>query len=142
MTKKFAKYLLVLLLFTACSSTETEKYFTFPENIWKRFENPIINLEITRPGIFYDLYVVAEYDKATAPDFVPITIITSTPDGETRSVNARLKFKEGNGTATVIIRKDFAFSESGICNFEIENRSQDIETIGIKKIGVVLEKIQ
>lgn len=118
-----------------------EKYFSFPENTWKRFENPLIKLEITKPGIFYNLYVVVEYDKSTAPNFIPITVITTTPDGEVRSRNVRLRFKEGDGTAREVLRKDFAFAEAGICSFEIENRSQDIETTGLIKIGVVLERV-
>jgi hypothetical protein len=141
MIKRYAKYLLILLIFTACSSQETEKYFTFPDNTWKRFENPLINLEITSTGIFYNLYVVAEYDVATAPDFIPISVISTTPDGEVRARNVRLHFKDGSGQARELLRKDFAFSEGGNCRFEIENRGQDIETIGIKRIGVVLEKI-
>jgi hypothetical protein len=141
MFKKFAKYILVLLLFTACSSQETEKYFSFPDNTWKRFENPLINLEVSSPGIFYNLYIVAEYDIATAPDFIPITVITSTPDGEVRARDIRLRFKETSGQAKEVLRLDFAFSEVGNCSFEIENRSQHLEMIGIKKIGIELEKI-
>ena len=141
MPRTFAKYLLVLILFTACSSQETEKYFSFPENTWKRFENPIINLEISSPGIFYNMYIVAEYDKTSVPDFIPITVITSTPGGEVRSRNISLMLKENNGVAREVLRKDFAFTETGNCSFEIENRSQEIETPGIKKIGVLLERI-
>jgi hypothetical protein len=141
MLKRAIKYLLIAFLFVSCSSQETEKYFSFPDNTWKRFENPLINLEITKPGIFYNLYVVIEYDKATAPDFVPITVITSTPGGEVRSVNAKPLLNEDDGRVKLIIRKDFAFSEAGNCSFEIENRSQDLETKGLIRIGVVLEKI-
>ena len=141
MLKRIIKYLLIAVLFVSCSSQETEKYFSFPDNTWKRFENPLINLEITKPGIFYNLYVVIEYDKASAPDFIPITVITTTPDGEIRSVNAKPLLNEDDGRIRIIIRKDFAFSEDGNCSFEIENRSQDLETKGLSKIGVVLEKV-
>ena len=133
--------LIILLLFTACSSSVLENHYSFPEATWKQYENPLINLDITQPGIFYNLYVVAEYDKARAPDFVPITVITSTPDGEIRSRNIRLRFKDGDGTARELLRTDFAFAEAGTCGFEIENRSQYIETTGIMKIGVVLERV-
>ena len=71
MIKKITNAFIILLLFTACSSPVVEKHHSFPGNIWKHFENPLINLDITQPGIFYNLYVVAEYDKATAPDFIP-----------------------------------------------------------------------
>ena len=141
MKRTFAKYILILLLITACTSQETEKYFSFPDNTWKRFENPFINLEINSPGLFYNMYVVAEYDKASAPDFLPITVITSTPDGEIRSRDVRLMLEGGDGVAREVLRKDFAFSETGNCSFEIENRSQDIETPGLIKIGVVLERV-
>lgn len=141
MFKRAIKYLLIVLLFVSCSSQETEKYFPFPDNIWKRFENPLINLEITKPGIFYNLYIIIEYDKTKAPESIPITVITSTPDGEIRSVNASPVLNEDDGRIRVIIRKDFAFAEAGNCSFEIENRSQHIETPGLKRIGVVLEKV-
>ena len=141
MLQRVAKYLLIIMLLAACSSPETKRFYTFPNDTWKRFENPVINMEISKPGIFYDLYVEVEYDKNLTPDFIPISVITSTPDGEVRGRSLSLKFSEGNGMIKEILRKDFAFAEAGNCSFEIENRSQDIETFGVKKIGVVLERI-
>ena len=141
MLKKALKYSMLLILLAACTSAELEKFYTFPDNVWKRFENPLINMEISKPGIFYDLFVEVTYDKNLSPESIPISVITSTPDGEVRSRSMTLDFSEGNGTIRLLLRKDFAFSEAGNCSFEFENRSQKIETPGIQKIGVVFEKV-
>ena len=141
MLKRALSYSILFLLLAACSSPELEKFYTFPDNTWKRFENPVINMEISQPGIFYDLFVEVRYDNTLTLKPIPISIITSTPDGEVRSRTMSLKFNENNGTIKLILGKDFAFSEAGNCSFEFENRSQDIETHGLIKIVVVIDKI-
>ena len=142
MNKNTIKYILLLWLLIACSSTVIEGHFTFTDNVWKRFKNPQINIQINKPGIFYDLFIEIEYEKDLSPEFIPLTVITSTPDGEVRSRNLKFEFSEGDGVVREILRKDFAFAEEGICSFEIENRSQHVETPGIKKIRIILERVE
>lgn len=135
--------LTILFLLSGCGDGNTiSKYFSFPDHTWQRFENPIIELDIDNPGIFYNMWLELDYDLTLAPEELAVTVITSTPSGEIRSRNLNLKPNSPDGKIRLILRKDFAFAEKGICTVEIENRSQHLETKGVKRIGVVVERIK
>jgi len=137
----FLTSMLAIFLLIGCNPTDNmESFFSFPEGQWQRFENPIIEIDVTKPGIFYDMYLEINYDPEIAKEPIPITVIMSTPSGEIRSRNIRIVPGTAEGKIRVILRKDFAFSEQGICSFEIENRSQNIETSGLKNLGIVMER--
>ncbi len=146
MKKKLLKYVLMLLLMVSCSGDAgMQAFHRFPAENWKRFENPVLELDINRVGIFYDMWLEVHYDTAAIPEDFTISVIMNSPSGEIRSRTIRLEFRhygEDIGLLRVMLRKDFAFAEEGLFTCEIENRSQDIETPGIKKIGIVLEKVQ
>ncbi|RLD52263.1 MAG: hypothetical protein DRI97_14690 [Bacteroidetes bacterium] len=141
MKNLFLRTILIIVLLMGCNSDNIiHSYYSFPEQNWKRFDNPIIEIDINKPGIFYDMWIELDYDVSKTLDEFLITVIMSTPSGEIRSRNLTLDMATGDGKIRVILRKDFAFSEKGPCTFEIENRSQNIETKGLKRIGIVLEK--
>ena len=133
--------MLTIFLLIGCNTNDNmESYYIFPDGLWKRFENPEIELDITKPGIFYDMFLEINYDPDIAKEPIPMTVIMSTPSGEIRSRNIRLVPGTAEGKVRIILRKDFAFSEQGTCSFEIENRSQNIETAGLKNLGIVMER--
>ena len=132
--------LLIALLLAGCGGSKNiSEYYSFPDDIWKRFDNPIIEAGISHSGIKYIMYLELEYDPSLAPDQLPVTVIMTTPSGEIRSRDVTLEPKPAQSIARVTLRKDFAFTESGSCTFEIENRSQYVETKGVKRIGIVIE---
>ena len=147
MNNRLFRYLLIAIVMAGCTSdTVLESYFSFPGEKWKRFENPEIKFDIAGPGIFYNMWLEVDYDTSLAPDVLAVTVIMYTPSGEIRSRNLNLMFKDVDensipGYLRVILRKDFAFAEKGLCSFEIENRSQNVVTPGMKRIGVVLERV-
>ena len=118
-----------------------ESFHFFPDQNWKRFDNPIITFEIDKPGIFYDMLIEVDYDATLAHDELPITVIMTTPSGEIRSRNLTLKMDDQEGKILPVLRKDYAFSEKGVCAFEIENRSQYIDSPGMEKIGIILKRV-
>jgi len=142
MNRSLLKSLFILLLLTACDSGSTiSSYYSFPEQTWKRFDNPIIEINIAETGIFYNMFVELEYVDSLASKLFPVTVIMSTPSGEVRSRDIIFQPDPDHNISRMILRKEFAFSEKGICTFEIENRSQYVETKGIRGIGVVIEKM-
>jgi hypothetical protein len=141
MKKQFFKALFVLLILAGCSAGNAdEAYYEFPNNVWHRFTNPEIEMEVVKPGIFYDMYLVLEHDPSLPLKEFPVAVIMTTPSGEIRSRNISFKL-HGSGRARVLLRRDFAYAEKGVCSFEIENRSQNIEMPGMNSIGVVLERV-
>ncbi|MCK5337841.1 MAG: hypothetical protein KAJ50_03480 [Bacteroidales bacterium] len=146
MNNQLFGYLLIVVIMAGCTSdTVLESYFSFPGEQWKRFENPEIEFDITGPGIFYNMWLEADYDVSLAPDVLAITVIMYTPSGEIRSRDLKLEFKDVDensrpGRLRVMLRKDFAFAEKGLCSFEFENRSQNVITPGMKRLGIILEK--
>jgi hypothetical protein len=143
MKNLFLRTLLIIVLLMGCNSDNIiSSYYSFPEQSWKRFDNPIIEIDINKPGIFYDMWIELESENPPATDELPITVIMSTPSGEIRSRSLTLYITAGDEKIRTILRKDFAFSNKGLCTFEIENRSQNIETKRLKRIGIVLEKAE
>ena len=143
MKNLFLRTLLIIVLLMGCDNNNIiSSYYSFPEQSWKRFDNPIIEIDINKPGIFYDMWIELESENPPATDELPITVIMSTPSGEIRSRSLTLYITAGDEKIRTILRKDFAFSNKGLCTFEIENRSQNIETKRLKRIGIVLEKAE
>jgi len=133
--------LLFVFLLAGCgNSVNIDEHYSFPGEIWKRFDNPVIETGISHPGIKYVMYLELEYDPSLAPAQLPVTVIMTTPSGEIRSRDLTFKTDPAQSKVQLTLRKDFAFSEKGACSFEIENRSQYVETKGVKRIGVIIEK--
>lgn len=146
--KKFAFYLLPVLFLLGCvNDSILRSTYEFPENQWKRFDNPELSINIDAPGMYYNMFVELEYLASQPPQEFTITVIMYAPSGEMRARDLLLKPYSGadqksDGHIRLPLRKDYAFSDIGPCKFEIENRSSRITTNGIKNISIVLEKIQ
>ena len=140
MRSLFIRNIIIVLFLAGCGNgVNISEHYSFPNEIWQRFKNPIIEASISHPGVKYIMYVELEYDASLAPAQLPVTVIMKTPSGEIRSRNINLKPDPDQNIIRVTLRKDFAFTEKGICSFEIENRSQYVETQGMKRIGVIME---
>ncbi len=141
-------YLLLVFILAGCSSgTGYHSYYNFPEKQWKRFDSPVMEIEITSPGIFYDMFVEIHFEASQLPKNFPVDVIMYTPSGEIRSRNLVLDFtkKEDGGTPGIlrlVLRKEFAFSDRGVCKFEFENRSTRVNNPGIYSISIMLVRSQ
>lgn len=147
--RKFT-YLPLLLVFILLSCSKGNKYSAFQEfnqEVWNRFENPVLEFNISEPGIYYDMFLQVNYNPSVKPENFKITVIMTTPSGEVRSRDIDLDFSKGvdsgdHSELKVLLRRDYAFSDQGKCIFEIENRSSEVNIGGIKSIGIYLEKAQ
>jgi hypothetical protein len=135
--------IIIVLLLSGCGGgTTVSTSYSFPGEIWKRFENPVFDARISHPGVYYTMYLELEFDPALTPAQLPVTVIMTTPSGEIRSRTLTLKTDPKQQKIRVPLRTEFAFSEKGKCTFEIENRSQYVETKGMRRIGVVMEEME
>jgi hypothetical protein len=138
----YIRKLFIILILAGCSAGNISTYYSFPGETWKRFDNAVFDVRISSPGVFYTMYLELEYDPAMAPSQLPVTVIMTTPSGEVRSRTISLSPNPKQEAIRVILRTEFAFREKGSCTFEIENRSQYVETGGVKRIGVVMEEME
>lgn len=139
MKRLYLRNLIIIIILAGCGTGNISAYYSFPGETWKRFDNAIFDVRISHPGVFYTMYLELEYDPAMAPTEFPVTTIMTTPSGEIRSRTITLKPNPGKEKIRVVLRTEFAFREKGSCTFEIENRSQYVETSGVKRIGIIME---
>lgn len=141
-------FLLLLTIGPGCSTGNGYRLFhEFPQEVWNRYENPVLEFNISDPGIYYDMYLQVNYLPSHRPENFKVTVIMTTPSGEVRSRDLDLDFEKsvsagGHNELRVLLRKDYAFAEKGICYFEIENRSSNVNTDGIKSVGIYMESPQ
>lgn len=133
------------MLFSCSTDNILSTTHTFPKGEWHRFTNPVINFQINNPGIFYDMYLELDYDISKTPEDFRMSVIMNTPSGEMRSRDITTKFSSAstngnNGIYRVLLRREYAFSEMGLCTFEIENRSSKMILPGMNSLSIVLEK--
>lgn len=145
--KKITFLFLGLLMFACTTDKHLRSTHDFPEKNWHRFSNTVLQFQINNPGIYYDMYLELEFDKSQTPDDFKITVAMNTPSGEMRNRDLTTKFNsaliEGeNGIMKIPLRRDFAFSEKGLCTFEVENRSSKMNTPGMIHLSIILEKSQ
>ena len=85
------------------------------------------------------MYLILEHKPAMPFDAFPVTVIMYSPSGEIRSRDISIdpeNYTVGEGRIRIPLRKDYAFTEKGKCTFEIENRSQKVQTHGLIRIGI------
>lgn len=147
---KKTTYISLLLIFIFQACTPGNKYrasYDFPGEVWKRFENPTLQFDIGDPGTYYDMFFQINYDPAVDLKNFAVTVIMTTPSGEERSRDLDLDFSQGkkaggHSELTAVLRRDYAFADKGKCYFEIENRSSEMNTRGIKNVGIFMQKSQ
>jgi len=149
MKKSVLRLLFIFFILTGCvQGNRFSTTYAFPEERWQRFENPVLNFNIDKPGIYYDMFLELEYNASQPPADFPVTVLMYTPSGEMRARDIQLEMAlpgeqtTSPGKFKVVLRKEFAFSEKGACKFEIESRSSKVNTDGVKSISIILERSQ
>ncbi|HSG68218.1 MAG TPA: hypothetical protein VK994_05880 [Bacteroidales bacterium] len=140
--------LLLILILPGCSSDDKYRAnYDFPGNVWNRFDNPMIEFNIKDPGIYYDMFLTLDYVSSPERQNFTITVIMTTPSGEVRSRDLELDFGQGKEVKghqrlSIVLRREYAFADKGKCRFEVENRSSEVNTEGMKSIGIFMRKAQ
>ena len=140
--------LLLILVSGACSNEAGHRsVHEFTGEVWNRFENPLLEFDITDPGIYYNIFMELKYKPSDDLKNFLATVIMNTPSGEIRSRDINFKFtgkEEGSdeNILRIALRRDYAFSEQGICTFEVESRSPKVNIPGMVSLSIVMEKVQ
>lgn len=148
MKNTYCAYLLFILMLVSCTSSDRLiSTHVFSDGEWSRFTNPVLDFQIKNPGIYYDMFLELDVDLSQKPDNLKMTVIMNSPGGEIRSRDIVPDFNAAsvdgkNARLRIVLRREYAFSEKGVCSFEIENRDSKTITTGVKSISIVLEKSQ
>ncbi len=151
---KILRYPVFLLLFilTACSPDKIyEKHIKFENYSWNRFKDLQFEVPVEDIKSNYNFYFAIKHITQYPYKNLRINFTIHTPSGEFRTMDYDLKLKDNKGNCfgkttgdtcyiSRLLRKDFLFSKTGVCKFEIGNLMPRVETPGIMEIVLIVEK--
>jgi gliding motility-associated lipoprotein GldH len=152
MKKLIVFSLLSLMILSSCDSSKIyEKHIDIDRITWNRFDIKTYNIDIKDISAKYDFYVAIRYISEIPYKYITIKFILYTPSGETRIMDQKIMLKDkagnllGDGMGDLydlnsLVRKDFQFTEPGICKVEVSSTMSQIELPGIMQVGLIVKK--
>ena len=144
--------LLFAMIISGCTRGPVfEDHISFGNHSWNRFEELEFDMPVKSTSHGYAFFISIHFTEDLKASLLPINFTFTTPDGEFRSLNYDLRFRDydnnfrgkkadGHWELIIPLRMDFRFSEEGNCHFFIENRSSKVETPGISSVGIIVAK--
>lgn len=144
--------LLALLILVSCSDNRKvfERYHKFEQSTWDRFNQIIFNFPVEDPEAEYNISLVVKPSDQFEYATLPVYVILTTPSGEERMNEVKVKMKEGKkfigaeeGKPVIIstqLWKALKITSKGSCKLSIENMIPKIQTAGMNEIGIQVEK--
>lgn len=147
----FPAVLLILISLVSCSRGPVfEKYFTFQNNTWDRFNQIHFNFPVEDTESVYTISLILKPTRDFEYPSMPVYIILQTPSGEERMDEVKVQVKQGNTFIETekdqpllyktVLWKDLSITEKGNCKLSIENMVPKIQTLGLEQIGILVEK--
>jgi gliding motility-associated lipoprotein GldH len=144
--------LISLMVGYSCSTRGPvfEKSHKFENNTWDRFNQILFDIPMEGTEADYDIYLIMKPTNEFVYNNMPVYVILKTPSGEERMSEVKVQVRE-NGKfigaeegKPILIKaplwKALRISEKGVCKLSIENMVPKIQTMGIREIGIVVEK--
>jgi len=147
----FPAVLLILISLVSCSRGPVfEKYFTFQNNTWDRFNQIHFNFPVEDTESVYTISLILKPSRDFEYPSMPVYIILQTPSGEERMDEVKVQVKQGNTFIETekdqpllyktVLWKELTITEKGNCKLSIENMVPKIQTLGLEQIGILVEK--
>jgi gliding motility-associated lipoprotein GldH len=155
MAKILRNYILVLgaliMLYSCTPQSIFDETISFESLIWNRFN--VIEMEVPvkvyEKG--YNFSVIFQHNEDYAFDFISMNITFYMPGGGMRSRDYQFKLQDEHGNwlgepsngfyvIELPLLNGLQFSEEGICNVRIENKMIKFNTIGVKNVGLVVNR--
>ncbi|MFO8130083.1 MAG: gliding motility lipoprotein GldH [Bacteroidales bacterium] len=142
---------LFLLLLSCERNTIFEQHVNMDNHSWSKFSAVDFHFDIDDTSASYDVFIAIRHSAQYPGHNLLISTVLITPSGEKRFTEYDLRIRDdedkfpGDGPENlrdiqIPLRKDFTFKEAGTCDLEIENRMPKLQTPGIHKIGLVVQK--
>jgi gliding motility-associated lipoprotein GldH len=140
------------LIIVSCDSKAPvfEGYFKFEHNSWDRFKQVVFNIPVDKTDQAYDISIILKPDSSFVYDEMPVYVIMTTPSGEERMTDVKVKVKKNGafigateGKPVVVkeaLWKGLMISDKGMIKLSLENMVPKIQTSGIAEVGIVVEK--
>lgn len=151
--QKYIWLFLVIVTFSfGCSNNKVfEEYREMDKFSWNRFNILKFEVPVDDTESEFDIYIAIRHLPEFPYKQLPVNLTIYSPSGEMRSANQTLSLydKAGNSLSeclgdfcdiSVVVRKEFKFSEQGIYKFRIENKWKKVDLPGIMEVGLIVEK--
>jgi gliding motility-associated lipoprotein GldH len=144
--------ILTLLFLCSCSKNKVfEKFEKFDDNEWPMSKTVKFDVAIEDTSAFYNVYIPVRHIDNYPYDGLLLNVSYDAPNGESRTKNYKLKFRDAGGKfigdvagdiwdEKSIIMEKFKFNSTGTYKFEIVNNMPTTPTVCIMEVGLTIEK--
>jgi gliding motility-associated lipoprotein GldH len=152
MRKLIPFFILGLFIISSCNQGKVyEKYFDIERITWNRFDVKTFEVDIKDISSHYDFYIVIRHHTDIPFKFITARFTMITPSGEERVLEQKILLKDkdgkllgdGMGDLWDVVhpaRKDFQFTDPGICKVEISSTMSQADLPGIMQVGLIVKK--
>jgi gliding motility-associated lipoprotein GldH len=152
MKKLLAPLLLGLVILSSCNpSTIYEKHIDIERITWSRFDIKTFEVDIKDISPGYDFYIAIRHHTDVPFKFITVKFTLYTPSGEIRTIENKIQLKDDEGKllgdgmgdlwdVVQLLRKDFHFTEPGMCKVEISSTMSKADLPGIMQVGLIVRK--
>lgn len=139
-------------IFLSCDRGKIfEEHRKVPNITWDRFQTFKFDVPIEKQGTPYDLVFALRHHTDIPYDEIGINFTMSTPGGETRSRDYKIKIRDREGNLLgdglgelwdleIPLKEAYVFKKQGTCHIEIANRMTRLKTVGVLEIGFIVRK--
>lgn len=155
MIKILRNFILVLgaltMLYSCAPQGVFDETINFESLIWNRFNIIEMEVPVKANEKGYNFSVILHHNEDYTFDFINMNITFYMPGGGMRSRDYQFKLQDEQGNwlgdssngffqMELPLLNGLKFSEEGICTVRIENKMVKFNTIGVKSVGLVVNK--
>ena len=144
-------FVLLIMSFGCNQSKVFEEYKKFDNLSWHRFNYLEFEVTVEDSENEFDVYISLRHLPEFQYKQLPINLTIYSPSGEMRTADHLLELIDDEGNrlskcvgdfcdVSILVRKDFKFTEPGIYNFRIENKWKKVDLPGIMEVGLLIKK--
>ena len=149
--KKLLLLLFIVFLFACNKKTVFEKFEKFDTNEWAMNKVVQFDVPIDDTSSLYNIAIPVRHIENYPFDGLLVNVTYYSPNGEERTKNYKLKFRDaagnfiGDGSGDIwdeysVIMKKMQFNAKGTYKFEITNAMDKTPTPCIMEVGLSIEK--
>jgi len=141
-----------LIFLTACGREEDyQAYHRFADRTWFRFNILQFEIPVKKSDKPVDVVFFARHDRNYPFDSLAFNMVMTSPSGEERIRECRLKIRDKSGNflgtfagdsceVTFVLRREMVIDRDGKLTVELENLVPRMRTTGLYGAGIRLKK--